>query len=478
MSSPRIAAVTGKPASRNRGWFVLTLILLVIALPACFVFFMQNLTRSRILEAEAEADRLDPGWRLEDLEAARAKIPDAENSALVVIETARRMPPKWINWALPAAEGNSLYDSLQERALNLQLLEKQREGLRAKLQEAAPALDYGSKLASMPRGRFPIKWNKDAVGTLLPEQQNARIVADLFRYDAILRAEEGDLARAFNSVQAVLNAGRSLGDEPISISCIIHIACNRLALGALEGALAQGQAEPTELAKLQRLLEEEAAQPLQVIAARGDRAGLHRFLEVTEATGIDRAGYGMTVSTLGPYFDDFVDKAKAIRAHPQHLRYLTAYVEVAKQPVWKQKSGLQALPKPDAGLPSLLEALWRGGEPEKMALAFHNWQTLLGCAIVGLALERYRIGEGRWPDDLNALVPRYLASVPIDPFDGQSLRFRRVQTPAMSGIVVFSVGPNGTYDGGRLDRTNSQTTAADIGFRLWDVKDRHQQPSK
>src|SRR5258708_4808182 len=101
MNSAKMALAPSGRSSLNRGWYVFALVLLLVALPACSIFFMQNQTRSRIREAEAEADRLDPGWRLEDLEAARAKIPDAENSALVVIETARLMPPKWTNWTLP-----------------------------------------------------------------------------------------------------------------------------------------------------------------------------------------------------------------------------------------------------------------------------------------------------------------------------------------------------------------------------------------
>jgi hypothetical protein len=464
---------------RRWTWYLIVVLLVFVVLPVSFIFFMINLSSRRIREAEAEADRLDPGWRLVDLQAARAQIPDDENSALVVIETRRLMPAKWSNWIVTSpegTEGKAVFDSLEELSPNQKLTEEQHNFLRAKLQEAAPALKFGIRLAGMPRGRYSINWSKDAVGTLMQDQQNAREVAALFRYDALVRADTGDLAGALASVQAVLNSGRSLGDEPIWVSGLIRMACRRVALSALEHALAQGQPDAAALAKLQHLLEDEAEQPLQLIAARANRAMMHQFLEVTEAEGFDRDAYQLKDSVLGSHFDDFMDRAKASRAHPHYLRYSTAYVEIAKLPAAEQRSQLRSLERPTVSLPTLLEALKRGDEPEKMALIFHTSLALLRSSIVALALERYRIAEGRWPDDLNVLVPRYLASVPIDPFDGQPLRYRRLQAPSMAGVVVFSVGNNGAYDGGTLDRNSTQTTLADICFRLWDLKDRHQQP--
>ncbi len=37
-------------------------------------------------DALADADRLDAGWRREDLEAARAPVPDDRNAALIVLD--------------------------------------------------------------------------------------------------------------------------------------------------------------------------------------------------------------------------------------------------------------------------------------------------------------------------------------------------------------------------------------------------------
>jgi hypothetical protein len=48
------------------------------------------------------------------------------------------------------------------------------------------------------------------------------------------------------------------------------------------------------------------------------------------------------------------------------------------------------------------------------------------------------------PGDLSVLVPKLLANIPEDPFDGAPLRYRKL-TP---GYVVYSLGPDGTDEGG------------------------------
>jgi hypothetical protein len=61
-----------------------------------------------------------------------------------------------------------------------------------------------------------------------------------------------------------------------------------------------------------------------------------------------------------------------------------------------------------------------------------------------LAVERYRLANGKLPDKLDELVPAYLSAVPTDPFDGQPLRYKKLA----KGYVVYSIGENGRDDGG------------------------------
>jgi hypothetical protein len=63
---------------------------------------------------------------------------------------------------------------------------------------------------------------------------------------------------------------------------------------------------------------------------------------------------------------------------------------------------------------------------------------------VALALRLYRKERGRYPEDLQALAPKFLPSVPSDPYDGKPLRYRKLA----KGFKVWSVGGNRKDDGG------------------------------
>jgi hypothetical protein len=74
-----------------------------------------------------------------------------------------------------------------------------------------------------------------------------------------------------------------------------------------------------------------------------------------------------------------------------------------------------------------------------------NHRAQARVAQAALTVERYRLAnEGKLPENLSLLVPRFMPSVPVDPFDGQPLRYKRLE----SGYVVYCIGADGKDDGG------------------------------
>ena len=100
-------------------------------------------------------------------------------------------------------------------------------------------------------------------------------VRNLLHEEAVLLAQEGQADRALEATPGILVSGRAVGDEPLIISQLIRMACQAVAVQTLERVLAQGEPFAGELKKMHELLEEEAAEPLLLIAARGERAGEH-----------------------------------------------------------------------------------------------------------------------------------------------------------------------------------------------------------
>ena len=79
---------------------LLVAVLLVAAVVGVCVYVIHERDRE-LREAIAEADRVDPGWRFENMEAARADVPDAENGARLVLAAHTAMPARGLAPAVP-----------------------------------------------------------------------------------------------------------------------------------------------------------------------------------------------------------------------------------------------------------------------------------------------------------------------------------------------------------------------------------------
>jgi len=91
----------------------------------------------------------------------------------------------------------------------------------------------------------------------------------------------------------------------------------------------------------------------------------------------------------------------------------------------------------------------------KSALKFAYGQTCLDLATVACALERYRLSEGRYPEQLASLVPRFIATLPTDVIDGKALHYQ----PTADGLfVLYSVGWNESDEGGEASIRTTKTS--------------------
>jgi hypothetical protein len=448
-----------------------------------------NRAARHLAEAQAEADRVDPGWRLLDLEARRAVLADDENAAVQLLAAHQLLPAKWPAWDYPTDEDSAagrLRQALQESFKDLDpavgLNDAQVKALREELAKAAAGLAAARKLKALPRGRYTVTWKTGSafIGTLTPHLQKIPEVARALEYDALLRAHDNDLDGALASCRAVLNAGRSVGDEQMSISQLVRTTRQRQALAKVERVLAQGEASSAALAATQRLFADEAEQPWLLFALRGERAGMDGVMEEIEAIGQQSGQSWKQLRSLvraGP--EPGAREAAMESLLPGRLKhnraaaleFLTRYIEILKRPVDEQRPLLAELEEAVDGLPYFARLLVPA--VLKLTKSHHRSRAEMRCAAAALAVERFRQERGRWPAAVAELVPQYLPEILNDPFDGQPLRLGRFD----QGIVIYSVGPDGEDDSGNLDRRNPLAPGTDLGFRLWDVKHRRQ-PSR
>jgi hypothetical protein len=461
-----------KPRRRKRLiWSALVFLLVVLSLSA-WVGYRSLVEDWALQSAIAEADRLDPGWRLAEIEAKRDVIPDSENGALLVMAAAQFIPA---TWPRPTIISPSFDEIIQEQPLGSPLDEKPVSKLRAAISQVSQALGPARNLAGYPQGRHAIAWSRDGIGTLLSHVQSARNVAQLLTMDAMLRVRDGDMEAAVVACRACVNAGRSLGDEPTTMSQLIRLSCRGLALHSLERTLSHGEASGSILRSLQQLLEDEGNQPLMLRMARAERALTHQGLEVIKAREFNRRSYGL-VQPFGLPDEamNLVDAAQARACHAALLRFGTEVVEIAKLPPEEQRDRLEQLKEPDVQQPTIFRAMQERNWHAKIARACWNGDGLLKCAKTALAAERFRQDKGRWPGTLKELTPEYMRTVPTDPFDGKELRFRQLQ----DGIVIYTLGPDFEDNGGNLTRRYTPPPGTDIGFQLWNPSHRRQRAKR
>jgi hypothetical protein len=345
-----------------------------------------------------------------------------------------------------------------------QLNDEQATALRTEMARAAAALAEARKMAERTEGRYPITYSADWITTLMPHQQVAREIAALLANDALLRAQDKDSDGALASCRGVLNAGRSIGDEPGLIPQLVRIACRAIATRQAERVLAQGKPSEDALKQYQRLLEKEESEPLLLIAIRGERAGMDRLMEGVQSGKVKistrdlfvtaRFG-GQSAPSLG---DDLTlwTPGSYTSQRAAMLRYMNRYVELAKLPPEQQHAPFQQLEATTKDQPVLVRLLVPA--LSKISDAARRSQPQLRCAIVGVAAERYRIAKRQWPGTLDVLKEAgYVLGTQSDPYDGHPLRWLRWD----DGVEVYSIGPDGEDNGGKMDRQNPTTVISD-----------------
>ena len=97
-------------------------------------------------------------------------------------------------------------------------------------------------------------------------------------------------------------------------------------------------------------------------------------------------------------------------------------------------------------------------------------QASVDLARTAIALERYRLAHGEFPETLDALAPQFIAKMPHDVIGGQPLKYRRT---ADGQFVLYSIGWNETDDGGVVvnqksrDRWDESSSKVDISQGDW-----------
>jgi hypothetical protein len=479
------------PRRRPWPWLVGVLgaiVLVVLAAAFAAGAYLGRAVDRRLAAAVAAADRDDPAWRLDDLMARRDPVPDGENSALVVAEALAQLPADWPTGPPPPGmpgppnEVMDALDVLGKTPDNVRLDDATAATLRGELEAHAEAVALARRVANYPRGRHEIKLGPALIDTPLGETQAARNAARLLTADAALRARDGDPDGALDSCRAILNVGRSIGDEPFLISMLVRIAIGRVAMNSARRVLGQGEPSDEALARLQALLLDEIRQPLLLRGVKGERASMFEMIRRVGAGEIPIGALSGdwkpddTRFAIAPWGRLMFDNQRAIALEWMNAAVAAARRPVAEQPgLWRaweaEVERVQRLwhSKYTATLPALLTPSL------SLAWTAHaEYQAQLGATAILLAAERHRRKAGDWPASVAAIDRALLPDPPADPYTGEPYRLGRRD----GEVCIYSIGRNRRDDRGVFDRKRwAKGGPDDMSATAWDVRLRRQPPA-
>jgi hypothetical protein len=336
----------------------------------------------------------------------------------------------------------------------------------ADLASSETELDQLRAASDRPYARYPVIYDMDDPwGVLLPHLGNVkRTVQRLqLRTCAELAASQSDHALA--DVKLMLYLADSVRTEPFLISYLVRLACVHLAIQPVWEGLAEHAWSDSQLQELQARFQQydfvtDLKRPLDSERAAGmltieltQKNGIHYWEDINNSSGTPAPSHhriDKLIDSLVPrgWYDQ--EKLSYCRLFDLLLRsdLDSAKRQVLPKEVESNKDKLeQALAKTKFNraihhqivASVLLPAL--GGVPKKAAMA----QTAVDEAAIACALERYRLANGQFPENLGALVPKFISQLPNDVIAGESYKYHR----ATDGqFVLYSIGWNEKDDGG------------------------------
>lgn len=345
---------------------------------------------------------------------------DKEKSKLLPVAGRAKLPPR----TEPMSE--------EMKALITQYVADNNEAI--ELLHAAAAIEHC---------RYPIDLSA-GFESKLPPLSEIREAVLLLKLDAIIHAENRECNLAVRSAKSCFGIARSLVKEPGIVPQLVRTACQTCAATTLEYCINRIQFTDEQLLELIESVQNSESISDMTCAFVGERCMGISFFKAPEA--VDP---GIFAGSSIP-FRPILELYKAIGMTDSdaiiYLDIMEEYIKIAQLPVHERQKATEAV---EARIQSISRAhvLLHVIMPTLSRITTIDTRNIaqLLTARVGLVIERYRLATGKLPDALVDLIPAYLDAVPSDPFDGNELRYKKLET----GFVVYSIGEDLSDDDGK-----------------------------
>ncbi|HZL14430.1 MAG TPA: hypothetical protein VFC85_09865 [Verrucomicrobiae bacterium] len=405
-----------------------------------------------------------------ELNAYYSAVPDSENAALVMTQAFALMRD------FSDSRSNEIAN-FKTPARGQLLTPEQKKLLSGYVEMNSDALDKMREAIKLSESRYPVDYTPGP-GTLLPHLGKLKKLAVIVRYKSFLESESGDTTNAVASIENLIEMAQTLDQEPDIIAQFVRIALIAIAENSLEHGLNISGLNESELVGLASKFSSAEKDNLMVRALIGDRADHVPVFQLARSRSKSSVELIEGAQQVGGFSTPALD-AWLIR-EPRFFRSIGFWDRDFSYflDVMETNIALDNFPPPQSlvAADNLKRAEEKAGEkrcylsklllpPPNVVVNEAKNLAYLRTTIAAIAVERFRVAHGQLPENLNELVPQFISAVPLDPFDGQPLRYHRLT----KGYVIYSIGSDGHDDGGRekpADWKSSDKTSFDITFTV------------
>jgi hypothetical protein len=315
----------------------------------------------------------------------------------------------------------------------------------------------------LPESRFPLDYDdEDPAEILLPHLATLKRCSLVLRLRALAELENGQSDKALDDIKLSLRLADALKTEPFIITQLVRIAILQITLQPIWEGLATHKWSNAQLVELDSVLKNLNFLVDYQLSVRGQRAMDIKVLYWLEEkrsrywtiedmlNSDDRAvmnNFGKTVEVFlmpkGWYYQYGLNIARL------EQNCILPAADAAQQTI-SPKMISQAQTTIDSSLkPGVFSFFARLFVPalEKYSEKVAYGQNGVSLARTAIALERYRLVNGAYPENLEALAPQFIDQVPHDIIGGQPLKYRH---EANGQFILYSIGWNEIDDGGVL----------------------------
>ena len=336
------------------------------------------------------------------------------------------------------------------------------------LKSSAPKLEELRNASRRPNARYPVFYDlNNPWGILLPHVAKVKSTCTRLQIKACAELALGQSDKALEDTKMILYMADSVKNEPFLISYLVRNACVQIAIQPIWEGLAEHRWSDAQLQDLQNRLQQydfvaDLKRPLDSERAAGILTAdllYRRRYHLSELVEEPSSGsFGGTAANLfarlAPHGWYYLEQRNYARLYDamlagtfdvQKRRVFPKQVNLNDNELQRQVGG-GSLGKSVYGVlhhqlvaALLLPAL--SNVPRRAATA----QAGTDEAVLACALERYRLANGKFPERLDALVPRFVSQLPKDTVTGEPYKYRLTDN---GQFVLYSVGWNGNDDGG------------------------------